>query len=132
MGGVEEAGLARIEEQMRAEAGEARSENPDGARARPKRRTHGAWSAPLSAPPKRPDPSPVRRSLALAPAYFTKPLVQQILEDRTWYEDVVGRVPQGRFRESWEIIGPAVFLTSQTSDFVTGTTLLVDGGWIAA
>ena len=69
---------------------------------------------------------------ALAPAYFSTPLVRQIMEDRTWYEDVVGRVPQGRFGEPWEIIGPAVFLASQGSNFVTGTTLLGDGGWTAA
>lgn len=69
---------------------------------------------------------------ALAPAYFTTPLVRQIMEDRDWYEDVVGRVPQGRFGEVWEIIGPAVFLASRASSFVTGTALLVDGGWTAA
>jgi gluconate 5-dehydrogenase len=69
---------------------------------------------------------------ALAPAYFTTPLVRQIMEDRDWYEDVVGRVPQGRFGEVWEIIGPAVFLASRASSFVTGTSLLVDGGWTAA
>ena len=34
---------------------------------------------------------------ALAPAYFATPLVRQIMEDREWYEDVVRRVPQGRF-----------------------------------
>lgn len=69
---------------------------------------------------------------ALAPAYFTTPLVRQIMEDRDWYEDVVRRVPQGRFGEVWEIIGPAVFLASRASSFVTGTSLLVDGGWTAA
>jgi len=69
---------------------------------------------------------------ALAPAYFTTPLVRQIVEDREWYEDVLGRVPQGRFGEAWEIVGPAVFLASQASSFVTGTVLLVDGGWTAA
>jgi gluconate 5-dehydrogenase len=69
---------------------------------------------------------------ALAPAYFTTPLVRQIMDDRTWYEDVVSRVPQGRFGEPWEIVGPAVFLASRASSFVTGTVLLVDGGWTAA
>src|SRR5215208_622392 len=69
---------------------------------------------------------------ALDPAYFTTPLVRQIMEDREWYEDVVGRVPQGRFGEAWEIVGPAVFLASWASSFVTGIVLLVDGGWTAA
>ena len=69
---------------------------------------------------------------ALAPAYFTTPLVRQIMEDETWYEDVVSRVPQGRFGEVWEIVGPTVFLASRASSFVTGTVLTVDGGWTAA
>lgn len=69
---------------------------------------------------------------ALAPAYFTTPLVRQIMEDRDWYEDVLGRIPQGRFGEVWEIVGPAVFLASRASSFVTGTSLLIDGGWTAA
>jgi NAD(P)-dependent dehydrogenase (short-subunit alcohol dehydrogenase family) len=68
---------------------------------------------------------------ALAPAYFTTPLVRQIMEDEAWYEEVVRRIPQGRFGEVWEIVGPAVFLASLASSFVTGTTLLVDGGWTA-
>ena len=69
---------------------------------------------------------------ALAPAYFTTPLVRQIMEDEAWYADVVGRVPQGRFGEVWEIVGPTVFLASKASSFVTGTVLTVDGGWTAA
>jgi NAD(P)-dependent dehydrogenase (short-subunit alcohol dehydrogenase family) len=69
---------------------------------------------------------------ALAPAYFTTPLVRQIMEDSEWYEDVLRRIPQGRFGEAWEIVGPAVFLASRASSFVTGAVLLVDGGWTAA
>jgi NAD(P)-dependent dehydrogenase (short-subunit alcohol dehydrogenase family) len=48
-------------------------------------------------------------------------------EDRDWYEDSLRRVPQGRFGETWEVVGPAVFLASRASSFVTGTVLLVDG-----
>ncbi len=69
---------------------------------------------------------------ALAPAYFTTPLVRQIMEDRDWYQDVLRRIPQGRFGDVWEVVGPAVFLASRASSFVTGTALLVDGGWTAA
>jgi NAD(P)-dependent dehydrogenase (short-subunit alcohol dehydrogenase family) len=69
---------------------------------------------------------------ALAPAYFATPLVRQIMEDRDWYQEVLRRIPQGRFGDVWEIVGPAVFLASRASSFVTGTALLVDGGWTAA
>ena len=54
------------------------------------------------------------------------------MEDGAWYGDVVGRVPQGRFGEVWEIVGPTVFLASKASSFVTGTVFTVDGGWTAA
>jgi gluconate 5-dehydrogenase len=53
------------------------------------------------------------------------------VEDRGWYEEVIRRVPQGRFGEVWEIVGPAVFLASRASSFVTGSVVLVDGGWTA-
>lgn len=68
---------------------------------------------------------------ALAPAYFTTPLVRQVMEDEAWYENAVGRVAQERFGEPWEIIGPTVFLASRASSYVTGTALIVDGGWTA-
>jgi NAD(P)-dependent dehydrogenase (short-subunit alcohol dehydrogenase family) len=68
---------------------------------------------------------------ALAPAYFTTPPVRQVMEDEAWYEAVVDRVAQGRFDEPWEILGLALFLASRASSYVTGTTLIVDGGWTA-
>ncbi len=62
LGGVDEAGMARIEEQIRAEAGDDWSESPMVVRGRNAvRAEHGL--PPLGAPPKRPDRSPVRRSL---------------------------------------------------------------------
>jgi len=57
--------------------------------------------------------------------------VNGALGDGLRYQNAVGRIPQGRFGEPWEIIEPALFLASQASSFVTGTTLVVDGGWTA-
>jgi len=68
---------------------------------------------------------------ALSPAHHKTPLVIELVKDPAWYQDLVGRIPLGRFAEAYEIIGPAVFLASKASSFVTGTSLLTDGGWTA-
>jgi 2-dehydro-3-deoxy-D-gluconate 5-dehydrogenase len=44
---------------------------------------------------------------------------------------VVGRIPMGRIAEPADVVGAALFLASTASDFVTGETILVDGGWRA-
>lgn len=68
---------------------------------------------------------------ALSPAHHKTPLVEQMVRDQEWYQDMVSRIPLGRFGEAYEIIGPAVFLASKASSFMTGTSLLTDGGWTA-
>ena len=68
---------------------------------------------------------------ALAPAFMRTPLIRQILEDPDWVSDLERRTPMGRLGNPEEIIGPAVFLASDASSYVTGTVLYVDGGWTA-
>ncbi len=43
----------------------------------------------------------------------------------------LARIPMARFGEPEELIGPVVFLCSPMSTYVTGTTLVVDGGYLA-
>jgi NAD(P)-dependent dehydrogenase (short-subunit alcohol dehydrogenase family) len=68
---------------------------------------------------------------ALAPGYMRTPLIRQVLEDPDWVADIERRTPMGRLGNPEEIIGPAVFLASDASSYVTGTVLFVDGGWTA-
>lgn len=69
------------------------------------------------------------RANCLSPSHFRTQRVKGILEDQDEYDRIVDKSPMSRFGEPWELIGPAVFLASAASGFVTGHALLVDGGW---
>lgn len=66
---------------------------------------------------------------AISPGYVDTPLTRQHApEERA---RVASATPLNRFGQAAELIGPAVFLASDASSFVTGTSILVDGGWTA-
>jgi NAD(P)-dependent dehydrogenase (short-subunit alcohol dehydrogenase family) len=68
---------------------------------------------------------------AIAPTYVRTPLVEALVQDEDVHKDIVCRIPLGRIAEPEDIAGAVVFLASPASDFVTGHTLVVDGGWTA-
>jgi 2-deoxy-D-gluconate 3-dehydrogenase len=65
---------------------------------------------------------------ALAPGWIDTDLTQP-LRSTPLYEEVISRTPAGRFGTPDECAGAAIFLASHASDFVTGSTLFVDGGY---
>jgi NAD(P)-dependent dehydrogenase (short-subunit alcohol dehydrogenase family) len=67
--------------------------------------------------------------LELSPAHFGTPLTRQLSPEAR--AAVTDQSPQHRFAVAPEIIGPAVLLASRASSFITGTSILVDGGWTA-
>lgn len=69
------------------------------------------------------------RANCLSPSHFRTRRVKGLLEDEDEYDRIIDKSPMSRFGEPWELIGPAVFLASSASGFVTGHALLVDGGW---
>jgi 2-deoxy-D-gluconate 3-dehydrogenase len=67
---------------------------------------------------------------ALAPTAVNTPSRQAILQGPN-LEKVLARIPLGRLATPEDLIGAVIYLASESSDFVTGQTLFVDGGWVA-
>ncbi|MCR4392638.1 MAG: glucose 1-dehydrogenase [Candidatus Acetothermia bacterium] len=69
---------------------------------------------------------------AISPGFFLTPLNRDLLrpgsERRRRVEE---RTPMGRFGEPEELVGGLVYLLSDEASFVTGTTLIIDGGFLA-
>ena len=68
---------------------------------------------------------------ALAPCLTETPTRSYLLDDPARLSNAVARIPLGRLARPDDLVGPALFLASEASDFVTGHSLRVDGGWTA-
>ncbi len=67
----------------------------------------------------------------LAPTYFETDLTRPLYDDPERKAFIEERTPMGRWGQPHELAGAVIFLASDSSDFVTGQTILVDGGWTA-
>jgi NAD(P)-dependent dehydrogenase (short-subunit alcohol dehydrogenase family) len=66
---------------------------------------------------------------AIGPTYFETDLVAQIRNDPERFKFINERTPMGRWGYLPELEGIVIFLASPASDFITGQTIYVDGGW---
>jgi NAD(P)-dependent dehydrogenase (short-subunit alcohol dehydrogenase family) len=76
-------------------------------------------------------PSGVRAN-AVAPGVVETPLTQQIKQNKSWYRAYADKSVLHRWAQPSELVGAVVYLASDASSYVTGSYLLVDGGWTAA
>ncbi len=67
---------------------------------------------------------------AIAPGYFRTDNTEALQKDETRNRQILERIPAGRWGETSDIDGAAVFLASRASDYVNGQILAVDGGWL--
>ena len=67
----------------------------------------------------------------IAPTFTRTPLVEGYLSDPEFYEKLVQRIPMGRVCETIDLAGIAVFLASDSSSFITGQNIFVDGGVVS-
>lgn len=67
---------------------------------------------------------------AIAPGYIATDNTQALQDDPERSKAILGRIPAARWGDPKDFMGPVVFLASSASDYVTGHTLVVDGGWM--
>jgi 2-dehydro-3-deoxy-D-gluconate 5-dehydrogenase len=67
---------------------------------------------------------------AIAPGYFATTNTEALQADETRNRQILERIPAGRWGQPHDLAGAALFLSSAASDYVTGTVLTVDGGWM--
>ncbi len=68
---------------------------------------------------------------AIAPGYMSTDNTAALRADAGRSAEILGRIPAGRWGTPQDLAGAVVFLASSASDYVTGATLNVDGGWLA-
>ena len=67
---------------------------------------------------------------AVAPGYVRTDNTQALRDDPERYEQILARIPAGRWADAGDIAGAIVFLSSRAADYVHGVVLPVDGGWL--
>ena len=68
---------------------------------------------------------------AIGPTYFETELVAQLRNDPERFQFINERTPMGRWGYPEELEGIVIFLAAPASDFITGQTIYIDGGWTA-
>ena len=68
---------------------------------------------------------------AIAPGYMATENTAPLRADAQRSAEILGRIPAGRWGEPEDLQGALVFLASAASDYVSGYTIAIDGGWLA-
>ena len=71
------------------------------------------------------------RSNTIAPTFIETPMTKPFFEDAAFKASVLAKIKLGRIGQVEDLMGAVVFLASDASALMTGTSLIVDGGWTA-
>lgn len=71
------------------------------------------------------------RSNTIAPTFIETPLTKPMFEDAAFRDSVLAKIKLGRIGKVEDLMGAVLFLASDASALMTGTSLVVDGGWTA-
>lgn len=71
------------------------------------------------------------RSNTIAPTFIETPMTRPFLEDQEFMQSVLSGIKLGRLGRVEDLMGAVVFLASDASSLMTGTSLIIDGGWTA-
>ncbi|CDO35157.1 SDR family NAD(P)-dependent oxidoreductase [Novosphingobium sp. KN65.2] len=71
------------------------------------------------------------RSNTIAPTFIETPLTKPFFEDEAFKARVLSKIKLGRIGQPEDLMGAVLFLASDASAMMTGTSLVVDGGWTA-
>ncbi len=67
----------------------------------------------------------------VAPTFVETALTAPMFADPDFRQEVLNKIPLGKIAKPEDVVGAVVYLASPAASFVTGHTLLVDGGWVA-
>ncbi|OBT16958.1 2-deoxy-D-gluconate 3-dehydrogenase [Vibrio sp. UCD-FRSSP16_10] len=68
---------------------------------------------------------------AIAPGYMTTNNTDALRADEKRNQEIIERIPAGRWGDPEDVAGPCVFLASAASNYINGYTIAVDGGWLS-
>lgn len=69
---------------------------------------------------------------AIGPGYYSTKMTKPVFEDEARRQWLISRIPMRRTGEESDLAGVSIFLASSASDYITGQTIYVDGGWLAS
>ena len=67
---------------------------------------------------------------AIAPGYIATDNTEALRDDPDRSASILARIPAGRWGKPEDFKGPIIFLASPASDYMSGTVMTVDGGWM--